>query len=150
MDIRKRFMEFVSVNSENGCWEWDGVIRSGYGRFHKDGKMETAHRVSWQIHNGSINEFLVLHKCDNKCCVNPEHLFLGTQKDNVHDMLKKNRHKVLRGSDNPNAKLNKSKVRKIRDLYADGDTSYAKLAMEFNVSPKLIELVVKNLMWREA
>ena len=91
MDIRKRFMEFVSVNSENGCWEWDGVIRSGYGRFHKDGKMETAHRVSWQIHNGSINEFLVLHKCDNKCCVNPEHLYIGDAKTNRQDCVSRGR-----------------------------------------------------------
>lgn len=150
MDIKKRFMEFVSVNPDSECWEWDGVIRQGYGRFHLDGKMQTAHRVSWQIYNGLINGFLVLHKCDNKCCVNPEHLFLGTQRDNVHDMIKKQRHKTLKGSANPNAKLNEEKARQIRDYYADGGTSYAKLAREFNVSPKLIELVVKNLMWREA
>ena len=149
MEIKKRFMEFVSINSKNGCWEWDGTIRSGYGRFSKDGKMKTAHRVSWEIHNGPINGLLVLHKCDNKCCVNPEHLFLGTQRDNVRDMINKKRHKVLKGSANPNAKLNQSKVQQIRDYYADGGTSYAKLAREFNVSPKLIELVVKNLMWRE-
>jgi len=149
MDLKKRLMEFVSVNDENGCWEWDGTIRTGYGRFYKDGKMQTAHRVSYEIHVGSTEGLLVLHKCDNKSCVNPEHLFLGTQKDNVRDMVRKNRHKVLKGSDNPNAKLDMSKARKIRDLYADGDTSYAKLAREFNVSPKLIEYVVKKLMWRE-
>ena len=87
MDLNKRFMEFVSINSKNGCWEWDGVIRMGYGRFSKDGRMQTAHRVSWEIHHGPILGYLVLHKCDNKCCVNPEHLFLGTQRDNVRDMV---------------------------------------------------------------
>jgi len=149
-DIIKRFMEFVSINSVSGCWEWNGVTRQGYGRFHKDGKMRTAHRVSYEIHIGSAMDLLVLHKCDNASCVNPDHLFLGTQRDNVLDMVSKNRHKSLKGSKNPNAKLDEAKARKIRDFYADGGTSYAKLAREFNVSPKLIELVVKNLMWREA
>ena len=95
MDIKKRFMEFVSVNLKNGCWEWDGTVRTGYGRFYVNGKMQSAHRVSWEIHNGPINGFLVLHKCDNTSCVNPEHLFLGTQKDNVRDMWEKQRAKVL-------------------------------------------------------
>jgi hypothetical protein len=147
---KKRFMEYVSVNPETNCWEWDGVIRTGYGRFYLRGKWLSAHRASWELHNDAIPEgLLVLHKCDNKCCVNPEHLFVGTQRDNVRDMWEKKRAKVLRGSSNPNSKLMEADVKLIRDLYEEGETSYAKLAREFSVSPKLIELVVKRQVWRQ-
>lgn len=144
-----RFNQYCEFNPGNGCIEWNGNIRQGYGRFYLNGKWLTAHRVAWEIHNGPISEgMLILHKCDNSTCVNIEHLFIGTQRDNVQDMIRKRRHKVLRGSANPGAKLNEFKVVQIRDLYEEGGTSYAKLAREFHVSPKLIELVVKRIVWR--
>ena len=144
-----RFNQYCEFNPGNGCIEWNGNTRQGYGRFYLNGKWLTAHRVAWVMHNGPIPEgMLVLHKCDNSTCVNPEHLFIGTQRDNVLDMIKKKRHKVLKGSSNPNSKLNEFKVVQIRDLYKEGGTSYAKLAREFCVSPKLIELVVKRIVWR--
>lgn len=144
-----RFNKYCEVNVTSGCIEWNGTIRTGYGRFYLNGKWWTAHRASWTIHNGPIPAgLLVLHKCDNKSCVNPEHLFVGTQRDNVLDMFKKRRHKILKGSLNPNAKLDESKVIQIRSLYENGGISYAKLGRKFKVSPKLIELVVKKIAWR--
>ena len=144
-----RFNKYCEVNVTSGCIEWNGTIRTGYGRFYLNGKWWTAHRASWTIHNGPIPAgLLVLHKCDNKGCVNPEHLFVGTQRDNVLDMFKKRRHKILKGSLNPNAKLDESKVIQIRSLYENGGISYAKLGRKFKVSPKLIELVVKKIAWR--
>jgi hypothetical protein len=76
-----------------GCWEWMGFIRpSGYGQVHQN---KLAHRVSWELHNGPIpNGVLVLHKCDNKSCVNPDHLFLGSHRDNTQDMMSKGRGNV--------------------------------------------------------
>ena len=76
------------------CWIWNGAIRtSGYGGFSLNGKNCYAHRVSYEIHSGKIEKNLfVLHRCDNRKCVKPQHLFLGTQEDNMKDMNKKGRH----------------------------------------------------------
>lgn len=75
------------------CWEWHGGrSRNGYGLICCEGKMKGTHRVSWIVHNGPIPGGLyVLHKCDNPCCWRPDHLFLGTQKDNMRDMHEKGR-----------------------------------------------------------
>jgi DNA-binding CsgD family transcriptional regulator len=88
-----RFWEKV-VKTPNGCWEWTAYKnKKGYGYFSVDGNAITAHRFSYLHFNGEISEGLhVLHKCDNPSCVNPEHLFLGTNQDNVNDKVSKNRH----------------------------------------------------------
>lgn len=85
------------VEITDGCWYWTGAKRStGYGNFCFNGVSTGAHRVSWFIFKGNIkNNLFVLHKCDNPSCVNPEHLFLGTQKDNIEDMHRKGRNQKL-------------------------------------------------------
>ncbi len=79
--------------SKSGCWEWNGVLnQGGYGRIFINGKGQMAHRVSYQLVCGPIPDgMLVLHKCDNPCCIRPEHLFLGTHQDNSDDMIRKGR-----------------------------------------------------------
>lgn len=81
------------VNPSTGCWIWNKrVNNSGYGSAWFNGKNHPAHRASWMHHNGEIlNGLWVLHKCDVRPCINPEHLFLGTQQDNIRDMHAKGR-----------------------------------------------------------
>lgn len=92
-DVEPRFHANYEMITESGCWIWMGACNQrGYGQIRRKGRSVGAHRLSWELHNGPIPEGLqVLHKCDVPPCVNPEHLFLGTQKDNIHDAIKKGR-----------------------------------------------------------
>jgi hypothetical protein len=95
--LSQRFEEHHITVPECGCWLWTGsLMPKGYGFLvvKRNKKMHTisAHRLSWQLHLGEIPAGLnVLHKCDVRCCVNPNHLFLGTSKDNTQDMINKGR-----------------------------------------------------------
>src|ERR1700743_2052316 len=92
MPPKLRFMSMTRRNETNGCLEWDSFRWFGYGMFYYMGKPRKAHRVSWELYRGPIPEGLcVLHRCDNRACVDPEHLFLGTYQDNTDDMRAKGR-----------------------------------------------------------
>ena len=100
-DIRKAFESKITPEPNTGCWLWTGRTfekRGGYGCFtHRPSGtiMERAHRISWVLHNGSLTrDNHVLHKCDVRACVNPDHLFLGDQKDNMEDMAYKKRQAI--------------------------------------------------------
>ncbi|KKM63632.1 hypothetical protein LCGC14_1509480 [marine sediment metagenome] len=105
----KRFHLSYVIDPESECWLWiKSLSDSGYGQFSVDGESISAHRYSWELHNGPIPDGLcVLHKCDVKPCVNPDHLFTGTNKDNSQDALKKGRLKLGGLRLGPYARYNK-------------------------------------------
>lgn len=119
----ERFWPKVSVRSEDECWEWAGGKTSlGYGCFYwSPGKCENAQRSSWKIHYGDIPlGKSVLHKCDNKGCVNPNHLYLGTASDNMTDRVRRSPETFVapRGS----RLFEDDEIQRIRELYSTGDT----------------------------
>jgi hypothetical protein len=88
----RRFWKKVDIKGVDDCWEWKGAIRSGYGAIKRNGKVVRAHRVSYELTNGNIdNNLLVIHSCDNPMCVNPNHLRQGTYGDNICDMIRRGR-----------------------------------------------------------
>ena len=110
------------VIKKDGCWDFKGKTTSdGYFEIKIGGRISPkilkAHRVSWMIHNGDIPDRLcVLHKCDNRICTNPEHLFLGTNADNVSDREQKSRGNQLKGEDHNKSVLTVEQVKKIKKL----------------------------------
>jgi hypothetical protein len=89
-----------------------------------------------------------LHRCDTPACINPEHLFLGTAKDNTADMIKKGRNRPPYGNHNARSKLSIEIAQQIRRAYASGGTSYFKLSQLYGVTPTAIQQVVRNLTWK--
>lgn len=139
--LKERFWE--RVNKTDGCWLWKGAVGShGYGTVFIQKRPnivnELAHRVSWKLNVSEIPTGMqILHKCDVRRCVNPDHLFLGTQKDNIQDCKRKGRLVVPR-------KLTFEQHDQIRSRLSCGE-SVAILAKEFNVTPRAIRYI-KNVM----
>jgi len=102
------------VNKTETCWLWIGSISRRYGQFYAK-KTVKAHRFSWELHNGLIpNGLFVCHTCDNPLCVNPSHLWLGTQKDNMKDCVNKERNNPNRGESSGTHKLTEIQIKEIR------------------------------------
>jgi hypothetical protein len=145
------FWYWVDKSSPNACWLWKKPPSYwGYGQARWNKKSYRAHRLSWEINFGPIpHSLLVCHKCDNRMCCNPSHLFVGTQADNIADMVKKGRnsYKTRIGEEHKNAKLNDQKVREIKKLLAAG-FSLRKIAKLYNVSGSVIFDIKRKKKWR--
>lgn len=149
MTMHPFFTRRVVVDDSTECWNWIGSVNSwGYGRTITSQSTERAsHRISWVLHFGEIPDGqCVLHRCDNPRCCNPTHLFLGTVRDNVRDMVAKGRNNPRRGESNPNAKLTRSMATQIRRL-ADVMT-VTQLARAYRVSRRAISFVIGGVTWK--
>lgn len=137
------------IIDENGCWHWRGRINNlGYGDIYHNKKHYKAHRLFWELHKDEIPEgIFVLHKCDVRDCVNPDHLFLGTQQDNVADMIAKGRKVALSGRQNGRAILSESDVIEIFQMLKDDLFTPLEIADMYGVSRSSIYYIRKK-GWR--
>ena len=158
--LAERF--WAKVAKSDGCWLWTGSHGNhGYGVLVAYGRRDLAHRVSWRIHFGEIAEGIqILHHCDVRLCVRPDHLFSGTLLDNMRDMVAKGRQQhgdrhssrlhpeiVPRGEGHHNARLTEDKIVEIRALYAARQATQADLGDRFGVSRSAIGLIVRGQRW---
>lgn len=110
-----------------------------------------AHRLAWELVNGAIPEgVLVCHTCDNPKCCNPQHLWLGTNAENIEDMRRKGRARSRRGASNKNAKLSMDQAREMRRLYSAGGVSQQAIADALGVTQRVISLIVRNVSYKES
>ena len=154
----ERFLNKVQKsNDPDGCWLWTGKKSGkGYGGFYADGRDCYAHRWAYQYYIGKIPVGLfVCHHCDNPACVNPAHLFVGTNADNMADMASKGRNgkyskpeRTPRGSTHGRSKLTESQVTEIRQRYSAGGMTYQSLSSEYGVSLSAIRHVVRRKNWQ--
>lgn len=150
-DVRERLMANVAVDPVTECWNWTAYKNSsGYGMMSVGNKNRTAHRISYEFHNGPIppgngsHGTCVCHRCDNPACINPKHLFLGDVADNVADKMAKGRHAWLTGETHPSAKLTESDVLAIR---AAENITHRSLADQYGVSRPLITAIRSGRVW---
>lgn len=157
----KKYFEIIEperfwskVKKTKGCWNWvAGKDKNGYGKISIHRKDYRAHRLSYEMYWKKVipKGLLVLHKCDNPSCVNPKHLSLGTNQDNMKDMVRKGRRSTfLSGETHPLSKLNNNLVRKIQRILKINN-EYGinrKLAKMYNISESIISRIKHNKRWR--
>lgn len=151
-----RLVSHVTL-ADSGCWEWDAYImaKAGYGQCSYGGVVMTAHRAMLTMWHGvwMPPHIDACHKCDNRKCINPNHMFWGTRKENVQDMVSKGRHNKngsgLHGSEIPNSKLKESDVIEIRRLHSDNPCmTRTEIAKRFLVSRYTIGLILSGQSWK--
>lgn len=150
----ERFWPRVNKNGDNGCWNWTAALSAaGYGQIGAQGerKILYTHRLSWEIANGQIpNGMVICHKCDNPKCCNPDHLFMGTQKQNMQDARKKGRDVHSRhpncfpiGHKAARAKItNEQASEMMKEIY--GGALRSVTAKKFGVSVSLISKIING------
>ena len=145
----QKVIEDRSIPEPNsGCWLWLGGISNGYGWIRQGcGARDRAHRVAWLAYRCGIpSGMYVCHRCDNRLCVNPDHLFLGSPAENNHDMMRKSRNRPPRthGSAHGRSKLNEAAVMAI----LQSPVSAGKLSRVYGVSDNVICRIRRGLLWR--
>ncbi|MCL4296410.1 MAG: HNH endonuclease [Anaerolineae bacterium] len=139
------------VEKTEDCWIWTGAkSKHGYGRFKVERRLVLPHRFAYEVTYGSIPDgYLICHRCDNPSCVRPDHLFLGTYKDNAVDAYLKGRmgFPELRGSQRGSSKLTENDVKEIRDLYQIKHLTFKSIAEIYKVNATTIRDAVVRRSW---
>jgi|26BtaG_2_1085354.scaffolds.fasta_scaffold24804_2 hypothetical protein len=149
MTIQERFLKKVN-KIKDGCWNWKASKdKDGYGFFyHNNMKGGKAHRFSYEFYNGKIEKGkYVLHTCDNRSCVNPKHLYLGTALDNTQDRRVREQFVTVRGEKSHFAKLTERDVKEIRQTYKKG-FNLTDIGRSFLTTPQNIYLIVNRKNWK--
>lgn len=145
----RRFEKFYIPEPNSGCWIWTGTLHDnddGYGRFKSGKKLGLAHRASFRLFKGEIPVgMMVLHSCDLRCCVNPDHLSIGDGPRNMQDMVDRGR--SMHGERNHHAKLTSTQVADIRATYTKRRGNLIALAEKYGVGRFTIHNVLKRITW---
>lgn len=147
---KEHLYRFVTNFSPNDCWEFKGWTHpyTGYGYIKLNKKRFFAHRYSFEVHFGPFDYNLhVCHKCDNRRCVNPNHLFLGTAQDNMTDKVNKKRQ--MRHESHHKAKLTMVEARIIRQLCKETKLSHTEIGKFFNVKREMVSKIHQGIRWKE-
>lgn len=151
MNTQQRMDGHCEAVTESGCKIWIGhVDKGGYGKIWFNGKCTRTHRVAFEVANGEIPQGLhVLHKCDVRCCVNPDHLFLGTNEDNIKDKVKKGRTTagMMLGELHPGVKYTETQVLKVKSMLKLGET-HSNIECTTKVKKATISKIARGLQWR--
>jgi len=151
IDWERRFWVKVDKRGLDECWPWTAAISgNGYGSFKLGGKPQTSSRVAWLASYGRpAGDNMVLHKCDNRPCCNPAHLYLGDVKQNSRDMVERGRTRntVMFGEANPRSKLTNAKIVAIRELFATG-LNNKQIAADFGVTHQMISKIRRGHFWK--
>lgn len=148
--IKVRLLE-KRVITDSGCWEWTGAFTGdGYGVIGVGRqKQRRVHRLAYQVFKGETPDgMFVCHSCDNPKCFNPDHLFLGTPKDNTADMIAKGRAVRLRGNNHPQSKVTEAGVREMRDRRAKGETLIS-LSVRFGITFQHVSNICRRKTWKQ-
>jgi predicted XRE-type DNA-binding protein len=144
-----RFWAKVDIQGPDDCWEWQaGTDTPGYGRFKVNKKDQGAHRIAYELTHGPISEGLCCcHHCDNRACVNPKHLFLGTNQDNIVDKVLKGR--SPKGERHWHVKITEEQVVEIRRLYAlENHMLQKEIALLFGIKKSQVSSIINKESWK--
>lgn len=146
-NVKEKIQRSIVIDQTSGCWLWQKAKEAfGYGVIRADNKRYLAHRLSYKVYNGKLDDkLLVLHKCDVPACINPDHLYMGTYKNNMEDCVRRGR--FASRDRKPNAKLKSTDIQTIKNLYFAEKLTHKEIAHVYKVSIRLIGDVVNEKRW---